>query len=205
MVIIGLSIFTVCLILVLTDTAYIIDDPVRTFFYGCRNDTLDTVVSYFSQSCDWIYVAVFCLLFLVIPWSRFRIGVPLCAGMALVSGVNYVLKHIVCRPRPSDIDWLVAEDGFSFPSGHSITTMFVFGFLLYCVMAMDRGVPKTVLTVLVLVFMFGIGLSRIYVGVHYPTDVLAGWSLGMAAIGTILYADKLMVKNKPLSGGGKTW
>ena len=106
-------------------------------------------------------------------------------GEIFVTILNKTIKHIIQRLRPEDIDHLVQEGGYSFPSGHSITSMFVYGMLLYLIWihVKDRRL-RNILSVLVLV-----GPSRIYLGVHYPTDVLAGWCLGfavlMAAIGVV--------------------
>ena len=87
------------------------------------------------------------------------------------------------RPRPEDIVHLVREGGFSFPSGHSITSMFVYGMLLYliCQHVADRRL-RILLSVLAAIPLVLVGPSRIYLGVHYPTDVLAGWCLGFAVL-----------------------
>ena len=82
---------------------------------------------------------------------------------------------------------MIDEGGYSFTSGHSITSMVVFGLLIFLV---RKYVPdkKTanIFTVFLAIQWIFIGLSRIYMGVHYPTDVLGGWLLGAGILMVII-------------------
>lgn len=101
--------------------------------------------------------------------------------------LNKLIKTAVQRPRPDDVVHLISEGGFSFPSGHSITSMFVFGLLIFLVRSNVRNkTAANVLTAVLSIPMILIGLSRIYLGVHYPTDVLAGWCLGIAVTAAVI-------------------
>ena len=110
-------------------------------------------------------------------------GISVSTGAVFVTVLNKSIKHAVHRPRPSDVMHLVNEGGFSFPSGHSITSMFVYGLLIYLVRknVKNRKIAD-LLTIVFAVPLILIGPSRIYLGVHYPTDVLAGWCLGAAVV-----------------------
>ncbi len=118
------------------------------------------------------------------PWRHGLIG-ALTIGLA--SAANQVLKSFVARERPALLEPIVVEHGFSFPSGHAALSMVAYGVLGVLIMrsrlppAVRRGIVVTLGILVVL-----IGISRIWLGVHYPTDVLAGWTAG--AIIVLVYA-----------------
>lgn len=97
-----------------------------------------------------------------------------------VTLINQVIKHIVRRPRPNVLR-LVEEDGYSFPSGHSMVSMAFYGIIIYLVYknVTNKYLKWTLITLLSLLIL-SIGFSRIYVGVHYFTDVVGGFLLGLA-------------------------
>ncbi|MCM3130393.1 phosphatase PAP2 family protein [Paenibacillus provencensis] len=90
-------------------------------------------------------------------------------------GINYVLKIILRRERP-ELEQLMAAHGYSFPSGHSmIAAGFYGGIVILLVHAMkERGWTGPLLAILGTLFVLLIGYSRIYLGVHYPSDVVTG-------------------------------
>jgi len=96
---------------------------------------------------------------------------------------NSIIKHVVRRDRPT-VDRLVAASSYSFPSGHSITAMLLWGTVIVLIgwsLRHHTGWRWLLIGVLSLWIMV-IGLSRVYVGVHYPSDVVAGWSLGFVLL-----------------------
>ena len=97
-------------------------------------------------------------------------------GAQLVSGV---IKHLVQRPRPDLVSHEAAIYSASFPSGHTLmaTVVYITFALLLAADFADRRVREYLLAIAWLVA-FAVGASRIYLGVHWPSDVLAGWSLG---------------------------
>lgn len=102
---------------------------------------------------------------------------------AVLSGVavSQVVKAVVARPRPTVVPHLTAVASASFPSGHSMLSAIVYLTLgtLAAGLLQRRSQRFWVLgTALVLTFL--VGVSRVYLGVHYPTDVLAGWTAGLA-------------------------
>ena len=109
-----------------------------------------------------------------------RPGMCCAVNLVLVVVINQVLKFIIQRPRPDGFR-LATVSGFSFPSGHSMAAMAFFGLLAWLVWKYeaDRRLRLLYATGFALVIVM-IGVSRIYLGVHYASDVLGGFCLSMA-------------------------
>ena len=114
---------------------------------------------------------------------RRRVAHAALMGAALAGGhaFNAVLKAAFERPRPSFSDPLATAAGFSFPSGHAMISLTVYGALAF-VIAARVGSRRAQLLVLSLAaaLVLAIGFSRVYLGVHYASDVLAAYSAGLA-------------------------
>lgn len=110
------------------------------------------------------------------------------------------MKHIFMRARPDEVFHLVEQGGYSFPSGHSVTSVVVYGLLIYLIRKRCKNqTVKNILTVLCAALMIIIGPSRIYVGVHWPTDVLCGWLIGSAVlIIAVTILERMNKKNEDL-------
>ena len=179
--------FAALLFCVLADHTSGFDDPVRSFFYNLRCDALTPAVKAVTYMGNWQSITALCIALLLIKPTRITYGIPVSAGAIFVTVLNKLIKTAVQRPRPDDVVHLISEGGFSFPSGHSITSMFVFGLLIFLVRSNVRNkTAANVLTAVLSMPMIFIGLSRIYLGVHYPTDVLAGWCLGIAVTAAVI-------------------
>jgi undecaprenyl-diphosphatase len=95
-----------------------------------------------------------------------------------------LLKATFHRPRP-ELPWLTPASGYSFPSGHSLISLTLYGFLAYLIfrnITLSRW--RFALAGGLLLLPVLIGTSRIYLGVHYPSDVLAGWAIATGWVGT---------------------
>ena len=94
--------------------------------------------------------------------------------------INQVFKFLFERPRPT-VFRLAEASGFSFPSGHSMVSLAFYGFFLYLLWKTDyTDVLKWIGSVVIISLIVLIGISRIYLGVHFSSDVLAGFSLSLA-------------------------
>jgi undecaprenyl-diphosphatase len=112
-------------------------------------------------------------------------------NVSLSSLLNIGLKTIINRARP-DILKLVEVSGLSFPSGHSMASMSFYGFLIYLCNRNIKSKYRYAVTVFLVVLIFLIGFSRIYLGVHYASDVVGGFSMGLFWIGLFtLIIDKV--------------
>jgi membrane-associated phospholipid phosphatase len=119
--------------------------------------------------------------------------------LILSSLSNIVLKRVINRDRPLD-EHLVDVATLSFPSGHSMSAMAFYGFLLYLNLRFASGWIKIILMILLLVIIVSVGLSRIYLGVHFPSDVLAGFIGGFIWINfsiVVFQIADLLRKNRP--------
>lgn len=185
--IIGFCGFAVIAYFVATAGILPFDDPVRHAFYSARKPGLTTMMELITYAGQWPTITVICLLLLIYPKTRFAYGVPIAAVAILTQLLEKIVKHIICRPRPHILYHLIEQGGFSFPSGHSITGMAVYLLLFILILAyMKSSGKKTALLVLTIFLAFGIGITRIYLGVHYPSDVLAGWCGAWAMTAVVL-------------------
>lgn len=104
------------------------------------------------------------------------------ANLGIVFGCNVLLKMVFSRPRPLDIA-LIKESGFSFPSGHAMVSVTFYGFLIYLIFQSQQPKWRKIGASIVLgCIIIGVGISRIYLGVHYASDVIAGASLSLAYV-----------------------
>lgn len=200
-----LNIVAVCLIgffalwlMVEAGDASLIDDPVRNVVISMRSGWLTVIMKVITYIGNWQTITFICLILLIVKKTRVTYGVPLGIGSLFVSLTNKGIKAIVLRPRPDEAMFLIEQGGWSFPSGHAITSMFFFGMLIWLI---RRNVTNprhaNVLTVIFAVPMILIGISRVYLGVHYPTDVLAGWCLGILVVAIMAaIIEKTMSRNE---------
>jgi membrane-associated phospholipid phosphatase len=114
------------------------------------------------------------------PWKH---GLIAALTILLASIANSAMKVAIRRERPDLLDPLIVERGFSFPSGHSALGMVAYGILAVLVSRSRLPEPwRTALVVALGALVALIGISRIWLGVHYPTDVIAGWAAGAVVV-----------------------
>ena len=132
-----------------------------------------------------VTVTVIITLLIVIFSKSYRWFI---AGNVVVTTlINQIVKHIVRRPRPSVLR-LVEESGYSFPSGHSMVSIALYGIIVYTIYKnVKNKYVKWISIFLLSLLVLLIGFSRIYVGVHYFTDVIGGFTLGLVVL--IVYID----------------
>ncbi|KXU02942.1 Membrane-associated phospholipid phosphatase [Streptococcus constellatus] len=162
-----------------------------------RGDLPHTLTFFFSSVTSLIntpvimtWVAVLAGFFLYKKW--WSEAILLIGNLALTGILVAFLKNIYQRSRPA-IQHLVEEGGFSFPSGHALASTLIFGTLLIIVSQRIKSVQtKRILQSLMIVMIFIIMTSRVYLGVHYPTDVLGSFLLGLGILHIEFpYYDKL--------------
>ena len=113
------------------------------------------------------------VLFLVVEKKKNKFSIVCNLGIAAI--LNIILKSIIQRPRPIG-HRLIDESGYSFPSGHSMVSMAFYGYLLYLIVKnVKNKYLRTISSCILLLLILFIGLSRIYLGVHYTSDVIGGF------------------------------
>lgn len=109
-----------------------------------------------------------------------KIGISIFSNLVIVTILNQLLKAILQRPRPTEYR-IVEETGYSFPSGHSMVSMAFYGYLIYLIYKYVKNkYIKWISIVLLSILVCSIGISRIYLGVHYTSDVLGGFLISMS-------------------------
>jgi len=131
--------------------------------------------------------AVMVFLFVAVALLWFRRQKVLAVVLILLAGgeesLTFLLKHLIHRLRPALSLRLIAENGYSFPSGHVVRATVLFGFFTYLLYRSYKSKKAQILTlILYFLVVFLVAVSRIYLGVHYPTDVWASFLLGCAIL-----------------------
>ena len=118
------------------------------------------------------------ILFFVIKDKK--IGISIITNLGIVTILNQIIKFIMQRPRPTEFR-IIEETGYSFPSGHSMVSMAFYGYLIYLIYKYVKNKDlKWISIVLLSILICSIGISRIYLGVHYTSDVLGGFLISLS-------------------------
>ena len=117
---------------------------------------------------------------LVIAIKNKKIGLSIFTNLVIITVLNQSLKRILQRPRPTEYR-IIQETGYSFPSGHSMISMAFYGYLIYLIYRYVKNkyikwISISLLSILICL----IGISRIYLGVHYTSDVLGGFLISIS-------------------------
>ena len=179
--IISFLLFLVTVILITNDNKYFDNYIINLFKY--KSDILTNImkiITFLGSALSIILLTV--LLIIVVKGKRNKILILI--NVIVTTLLNQLLKNVFQRGRP--IDSIIEESGYSFPSGHSMVSMAFYGFLIYLVYKSNikyKGLIVGLLSVLIVL----IGISRIYLGVHYPTDVIGGFTLSLSYL--LLFID----------------
>ena len=123
-------------------------------------------------------IALAIVLFIVI--KNKKVGISIFTNLAIITILNQLLKRILQRPRPTEYR-IIEETGYSFPSGHSMISMAFYGYLIYLIYKyIENKYVKWILISLLSILICMIGVSRIYLGVHYTSDVLGGFLISIS-------------------------
>jgi membrane-associated phospholipid phosphatase len=178
-----------------------IDNNVAHWFYSLRVDSLTRIFSRITYLCDIEFIIILCgtLLLFLIFFSKFHYISPLLLVLAGSGLTIYLGKNIFEIDRPYALAY-EHEYSFSFPSGHATSAISVYGLLFYFIIRKTVSLKsKIYLTITALTFALLIGFSRLYLCVHYLSDVLGGYMLGsiwlLLAIG--IFEWKMYLKHKP--------
>ncbi|GAA2912748.1 hypothetical protein GCM10020221_05630 [Streptomyces thioluteus] len=110
------------------------------------------------------------------------------AVLACGQGLRRLVLALAARPRPPAADWATHASGFSFPSGHATTTAIAAGLLATAVAVRVSSRERWPVVAVVVCWAVSVGLTRVYLGVHWLTDVVAGWAFAVAWLGGCAWA-----------------
>lgn len=156
------------------------DTAMYSFARGLQSPALTFVLRIITELGGAIVIGIATVaLFFAI--KNKRLSFAILGNIVGVLIVNQVFKFLIQRPRPDEEYRLIEQGGYSFPSGHSMCSMAFYGFLVYLAFRYIKNAKVRIfatagLGALVLL----IGFSRIYLGVHYASDVVAGFLLSLA-------------------------
>ena len=182
------------LYLVLKYDSNIFDRKVYGFIANHINDCNTAIAKFFTFLGSTLFITILCVLSLLLK----KYCIAIISNTLINVGISQALKHIIQRTRPIGIA-LIEETGFSFPSGHSMVSFAFYGFLIYLIYKSKLSIRlKVFLIAFFGIIIINIGLSRIYLGVHYVTDVLGGYFLGFICL--IIFIElvykKILLKEK---------
>ena len=200
---ISFIVFLLTTILVLTNKIKPFDDLIYNTVFGLRNDFLDIFFKLVTELANPIpVIIIFALLVILLNRNN---EIILSVNMASTLVINQLLKNIFRRIRPDHLK-LIKQGGFSYPSGHAMMALCLYGTLIYiCMKKIKNKKLKILLVTILTIIILLIGISRIYVGVHFPSDIMGGYSLTISIIivSTTLTNNYLRGKNKNDKDGSK--
>lgn len=144
-----------------------------------RNDILTVIMKIITNFGNAIPVLLISMIIIANSKDK-KMSIWIIVNLFFATVLNQILKYIVQRNRPEGYR-LIDESGYSFPSGHSMVSTAFYGFLIYLVIKKVKNkYLKNFLVILLGILIGLIGFSRVYLGVHYASDVIAGFFISIA-------------------------
>ena len=153
-----------------------VDEAIYNTLFSIRNQFWDTFFSMITICGNTITVIILVAISLFfLKKERYLLLIAVCTTV----GMTQLFKCLVQRTRPDHIR-LIVEKGYSFPSGHAMISISLYGFFLYFVYHNVKNKQlRWIFISLLSILILGIGCSRVYLGVHYPSDILGGYCLSL--------------------------
>ena len=149
---------------------------ISTFLISDFTIPIAKVITNFGGAIFLIVVTI--VLFILIKNKKIRLSIF--SNLVIITILNQLLKRILQRPRPTEYR-IYEETGYSFPSGHSMISMAFYGYLIYLIYKYVKNkYIKWISIVLLSILICAVGISRIYLGVHYTSDVLGGFLISIS-------------------------
>ena len=164
---------------VLDKEAFVFDKTILLWIHSFANPTLDGIMRLITRLNDPNTVAVIAVIILgILLWRHYYSEAQIftidCLGGVVLS---YGLKSVFGKARPTLWESAIEDPSFSYPSGHALGSTVLYGFIAYLIAT--RYPQFSLLVYTVAVCLIGaIGLSRLYLGVHWPTDIIGGYGIG---------------------------
>lgn len=166
-----------------------IDTDMHAWFTHSRTPLMTDLFEHLTILANWQTVVLIaaCVCVYLYQTDRIRQALPLLVSLASTATLIYTLKILVARPRP--LDSLIDMRDFSFPSGHAGAAIALYGLMTYLLYThLQSSQWRKAIFGIGIGIVFLIGVSRLYLGVHYLSDVVAGYGIGALGMGAGLYA-----------------
>jgi len=170
----------------------VIDEHVLLWFFAHRSAWATSVMLGITQLASTLAVLVIGALVLFILWRKgaYWSLIGFLGALSLGNLARIVLKDLIARPRPPAAFQVYQETGYSFPSGHTLSAVMLYGFVAYIIWQYAPRPLRIVGVILSATIIMAVGLSRMYLGVHYLCDVIAGAILGGVFLASAIYATR---------------
>jgi undecaprenyl-diphosphatase len=175
------------------------DENVRNFIHFYASPALTSTMQTISNLGSVAFLVFSgAIISIGLLWAKSRRGLALfLLTMAGASALNFLLKLAFRRARPSSFFGTALPDSFSFPSGHALLSLCFYSIVAYWISTRCGNVfIQAAVWTGALLLIGAIGLSRIYLGVHYPSDVIAGYAVGIFWVILVVIIDQ---QSKPTS------
>lgn len=161
----------------------VIYDFINRYFISDDMTSFIKILTNIGDTLCIIIVTILCMFL----FKNNKIRASIVINLVVVTTMNIGLKYLFIRNRPT-FNVLVNESGYSFPSGHSMISIVFYGYLIYLIYKIiDNKKVKWLLISILSIVILIIGFSRIYLGVHYASDVIGGFCFGISYL--IIYID----------------
>jgi len=175
---ISLLLFAIITYATFSDKIEHIDTLVHSYILGIRNNNLTSILITITNLSS-AYALIVLSIILLLTMKNKKIPLYITLNLIFCFLLNQFAKEIFTRPRPLGIN-LIEESGFSYPSGHAMISMAYYGFIAYLLYKKNKSfITKLILIILLILTIILIGFSRIYLGVHYLSDVIGGFLLSI--------------------------
>jgi len=167
------------------------DNAINNLIKGWHTPWLDKFFQFVTSLADpMAFYIIAPLAVLVLLWRKKQIEAIFITACLLTSwGVMNLLKLIFVRPRPIGPALTVAA-GYSFPSGHALVSMAFYGFTAYLLLKSWNNIRGRMMAFMIGILVLLVGISRVYLNVHYASDVIAGYIIGAVILGGFIWGFK---------------
>lgn len=186
---VSLLIFIIITRLLFKNQLTIFDNKIYKIVTHYKNNYLTFIFKFLSFLCSTYFIIITTVLIMIFIKNK-KIGFYIGLNILLCFLLNQSMKLLFARQRPILIN-LINEKGYSFPSGHSMISLAFYGFIAYLILHTKIPFKKRLLYSIPLIILpILIGISRIYLGVHYASDVLAGLAISSSYLILFIVAYK---------------
>jgi membrane-associated phospholipid phosphatase len=179
---------------------FFFDRPILLFLHSHASPVLDAVMVFFTKAGSALVLVPFNVMVFIILMRRCNRAAASFWALAVAGAalLNLLAKHAFARTRPDLWISILPETTFSFPSGHAMQSMAVAAALTLLAWPTQGRWGALVLGTC---FVFLVGMSRVYLGVHYPSDILGGWAASLSwVIGLSILFKGRLARKAPRNG-----